>query len=389
MKPKILLVDDEANILRSYTRGLRKEWDLVTAQSGKEGLELIDKKGPFSVIVSDFNMPFMNGITFLAKTIEKDPESVRVMLTGEGDFQIATQALNEGNIFRFVTKPCSLDIFNKILKDSYKQYRLLQVEKEARENELKIAGEIQKTLLSTLPPHSITTMEIAVKTIPSRDIDGDFIDFYEYSNQSFDLVVGDVMGKGLHAALVGAGAKNQLLRILWQLSLKEASTRPQPSKIVEGLNVAITPGLEQIEKFITMVYTRFDNDLRKLTYVDAGHPSILRYSSVSDSWMELKNKDNPNDKNFPLGFFQDSKYPQKICEYDVNDIFLIYSDGLLEGTNTEKIPYENQALHECLNKNKTQGAKELLSSLVDDYCKYVKSSQFFDDLTVAVVKILS
>jgi len=117
MKPKILLVDDEPNILQSYRRGLRKEWNVVTALSGEEGLQSIENQGPFSVIVSDFNMPRMDGIKFLAKSMENAPGSVRIMLTGQGDFQIATRAVNEGNIFRFITKPCTLEQLDNALKD--------------------------------------------------------------------------------------------------------------------------------------------------------------------------------------------------------------------------------------------------------------------------------
>lgn len=382
MKPKILLVDDEPNIIHSYSRGLRKDWDLVTAMSGLEGLEAIGKHGPFAVIVSDFNMPRMDGITFLRKSIKLDPESVKMMLTGEGDFQIATRAVNEGNIFRFVTKPCPLTQLVKILKDGYKQYQLLQVEKEARQQELTIAGDIQKELLLEKIPVGINSMDIAAKTVPSRGVDGDFIDFFKFSNNSFDLVVGDVMGKGLHAAMVGAGAKNKLLRVLWQLSVKNSFTVPEPTEIMEKLRAELNPGLEQIEKFITMVYARFNNKNKTMIFVDSGHTPVLWYSSKTNKWSKLKGE------NVPVGLPILRDYVQNTVHFSKKDIFIFYSDGIMEGENKHNEPYGDKAFMKCVKSIKEQSSNQIIDGLIKDYKKFVETDNFFDDLTLVVVKIV-
>ena len=120
-----------------------------------------------------------------------------MMLTGEGDFHIATKAVNEGNIFRFITKPCQLEQLNRLLHEAYRQYRLQQLENEAHQQELVIAGEIQSTLLMEKVPAEVNGLDIAAVTVPSKDVDGDFIDFFRFNDNRFDLVVGDVMGKGL------------------------------------------------------------------------------------------------------------------------------------------------------------------------------------------------
>ena len=382
MKPKILLVDDERNIIFSYSRGLRKDWDLTTAMSGEEGLKAIEDHGPFSVIVSDFNMPRMDGITFLVKSMDKNPEGIRMMLTGEGDFHIATKAVNEGNIFRFITKPCPLEQLEKALRDGYKQYKLTQLEKESRKKELIIAGEIQNTLLLGKVPENLNHLEIAAYTIPSAEIDGDFIDFFGFSEEKFDLVIGDVMGKGLHAAMVGAGAKSELLRVLWQLSNSKPTDKLEPSEIMESFRSSMNPGLEQINKFITMIYARFEANEKVMTFVDAGHTPILWYSKSNDRWSELKGM------NYPIGIPPKRECIQTTVSFGSGDIFLFYSDGILEGKNSENIAFGETSLMGFLKNSHEKSAKLLLDELIEEYKNFVQTDQYFDDFTIVAVKII-
>ncbi|GAB4276834.1 MAG: hypothetical protein Kow0029_19070 [Candidatus Rifleibacteriota bacterium] len=381
MKPRILFVDDEPNIIYSYSRGLRKDWELVTAMSGEEALKAIDEQGPFSVIVSDFNMPRMDGITFLAKSMEKDPESIRMMLTGEGDFQIATKAVNEGHIFRFITKPCPLEELNKALKDAYRQFKLLQMEKENRRQELEIAGEIQKILLLEKPPENLKNIDLAALTVPSKDVDGDFIDFFQFSPFKFDLIVGDVMGKGLHAAMVGAGAKNQLAKVMWKLAISHGPEALQPAQIMTSFNEVMNTRLEQLQKFITMVYARFKTESRTMTFVDAGHTPILWYSSAESKWHSLKGE------NSPIGLSQSARFIERMITFLPGDLFLFYSDGLMDGKNSSGAHYGDAALFRCLDQCRNLGAKEVIEALKTDYESFVETEHLVDDLTIVVVKI--
>ena len=133
MKAKILFVDDDASLLASYRRQLRKQYNIETALSGREGLELIEQNGPYAVIVSDFRMPFMDGIEFLTQVREIAPDTVRIMLTGSADMQLAIQAVNEGNIFRFLTKPCANDVLGESLNTAIEQYQQVTSEREYNE----------------------------------------------------------------------------------------------------------------------------------------------------------------------------------------------------------------------------------------------------------------
>ena len=130
MNAKLLFVDDDESLLASYKRQLRKQFQIETAVGGREALELIEQNGPYAVIVSDYRMPFMDGIEFLARVREIAPDTVRIMLTGSGDMQAAIQAVNEGNIFRFLTKPCSIDVQGESLNTGIEQYQQITRERD-------------------------------------------------------------------------------------------------------------------------------------------------------------------------------------------------------------------------------------------------------------------
>ncbi len=152
MSRKVLCVDDDPNILNAYKRGLRKLFQIETAAGGAEGLKAIASQGPFAVVVSDMRMPGMDGIQFLTAVKERAPESVRIMLTGNSDQQTAINAVNEGNIFRFLTKPCSLEHLAKALTAGIEQYRLITAEKELLGKTLKGAIKILSEVLSLTNP---------------------------------------------------------------------------------------------------------------------------------------------------------------------------------------------------------------------------------------------
>lgn len=149
---KILCVDDEQHILASYRRQLRKDFDLDTASSGPEGLEAIQTNGPFAVIVSDMQMPGMNGVQFLSEARKIAPNSVRMMLTGVADQSTAAEAVNEGNVFRFLTKPCQSESLIRALVAGIEQYKLITAEKELVEKTLLGSIKVLSDVLSLVNP---------------------------------------------------------------------------------------------------------------------------------------------------------------------------------------------------------------------------------------------
>lgn len=152
MDEKILFVDDEANVLEAYRRSLRKEFRIETANGGVEALRMMEESGPYAVIVSDMRMPVMDGVQFLAEASARAPETVRAMLTGNADQQTAIEAVNEGHIFRFMTKPCPPEALAKALMACLRQYRLVMAEKELLEKTLRGSVQVLTEVISLVNP---------------------------------------------------------------------------------------------------------------------------------------------------------------------------------------------------------------------------------------------
>ena len=127
---KVLLVDDEEQILKSFQRRLRNRFNLDIANSGPNGLEKLAQNGPFAVVVSDFRMPEMNGVEFLKRVKEAYPDIVRIMLTGFADLQTATKAVNEGQVFRFLTKPCPPEVLAESIDQSIRYFDFVLAERQ-------------------------------------------------------------------------------------------------------------------------------------------------------------------------------------------------------------------------------------------------------------------
>ncbi|MDH3727971.1 MAG: response regulator, partial [Myxococcales bacterium] len=124
-KPRVLCVDDESNILDGLRRHLRRHFEIHTAPGSREGLGLMEaEEEPFVVVVSDLQMPEMNGIDFLKEVRERSPDTTRILLTGNADLSSAVSAVNEGNIFRFLTKPCPNEVLIQAVSAGVEQHRL-------------------------------------------------------------------------------------------------------------------------------------------------------------------------------------------------------------------------------------------------------------------------
>ncbi len=152
MSEKVLYVDDDANILAAYRRILRKQFDVEVAEGGFEGLETVTRRGPFAVVISDMRMPGMDGIRFLAKIKSIAPDTVRMMLTGNADLQTAIDAVNEGYIFRFLTKPCPKETLVKAVEAGLQQHRLIIAERQLLEETLNGSVKVMADVLSLVSP---------------------------------------------------------------------------------------------------------------------------------------------------------------------------------------------------------------------------------------------
>lgn len=152
MSARVLCVDDDLNVLAGFRRQLYKQFELVTASSGEEGLQIVTVQEPFAVIMSDMRMPGMDGIEFFAEVCKVATDSVRIMLTGAADQRTAIDAINRGNIFRFLTKPCSTELLVHVLQAGVEQYRLITAERTLLENTLKGSIKVLVDILALTNP---------------------------------------------------------------------------------------------------------------------------------------------------------------------------------------------------------------------------------------------
>jgi CheY-like chemotaxis protein len=152
MSATVLFVDDEPHLLDGIARSLRNHFTVRTAISAAEGLRLLKAHGPFAVVVSDMRMPEMNGAQFLAKVREASPDTVRIILSGQSDMQQTIAAVNEGNIFRFLSKPCDSQSLLAAVATGIEQHRLITAEKVLLEHTLTGAVNVLIEVLSVVTP---------------------------------------------------------------------------------------------------------------------------------------------------------------------------------------------------------------------------------------------
>jgi len=154
MSDRILFVDDDSDLLASFQRQLRNQFTVDISPDGQHGLESITHQGPYAIIVSDFRMPGMDGVQFLSRAREIAPDSVRMLLTGYADVQTAIEAVNEGNIFRLLTKPCPPETLTRALTAGIKQYQLVTAERELLEKTLSGSIKVLSEVLSLVNPEA-------------------------------------------------------------------------------------------------------------------------------------------------------------------------------------------------------------------------------------------
>ena len=152
MTQRILFVDDDPKILKGVSRQLEGVFDLETANGPEEALELVREDGSFAVVISDMRMPSMNGVELLREIRKRSPKTVRMILTGFADLESTIEAVNEGNIFRFLSKPCSPDVLQTAIRDGLEQFRLVHAEQELLEGTLLGSVKVLSEMLSLVNP---------------------------------------------------------------------------------------------------------------------------------------------------------------------------------------------------------------------------------------------
>ncbi len=252
----------------------------------------------------------------------------------------------------------------------------------ARQREVEIAARIQQMLLLGRPPADVPGLRAAALTIPSQNIDGDFYAFYQHAHQHLDVMVADVMGKGIPAALLGAATRGRLLEALYHLLAVSRNGRlPPPREVVTLAHAQIAPQLMELNSFVTLAYVRFDLDGHRLDLVDCGHTGLIHYQAATGRCDVL------HGANLPLGVRAGEVFEQMSVPYATGDQFLLFSDGITEARGREGELFGEGRLVECVRQNGGLEPDQLVEAVRRAAFAYSASAVPQDDWTCVAVKV--
>jgi sigma-B regulation protein RsbU (phosphoserine phosphatase) len=252
---------------------------------------------------------------------------------------------------------------------------------ELLEQELQIASIIQTTLLGGDVPSAFAGVDFAALSMPSRTIDGDFYDFYQQGDDTIDLLIGDVMGKGVAAALLGTAVKNEFTKSVLSHAGIVRGERTRPEIIVQQVARNLNGRLIGLERFVTLLYARLRMPDRLLEFVDCGHTETVVHRKKCGNSFVLRGD------NVPLGVVVRDIPEQHVIEFRPGDTILFYSDGVTENVNPAGELFGVARLIECVEQWSSCGPQILLDQLRRDSTRYCEKSAFADDFTAVAVRI--
>lgn len=386
--PSTILVVDDSRVVRTYLQShLQKEGYVVSlAKDGKEALSMLSED--IGIVLLDLWMPEMDGMACLRHIRENYPDIPVIMITVSHEISNAVDAMKYG-AFDYVTKPFNpneiLALVQQALKTRAQAQRLRRVEAElarARDHEISIATRIQQTLLLGGQPEELKGIKVGDLTIASKRIDGDFYDFFMVQDHCMDLIVGDVMGKGIPAALLGAAAKHHFMSVLYKLTRISGNTSlPRPEEIVLTVHDEMIGDMRELETFFTLCYARFDLYRKILSYVDCGHMRTIHFHSATNKCSLLQGV------NMPLGFPGQDDFKEILIPFENGDHFFFYSDGLTEAKDTKDEFFGEERLLEFIQNNAHLEPQELCDITWKKIVDFSQSETFSDDFTCVAVKI--
>lgn len=382
MAVKILSVDDELDLevllTQYFRRQIRKgEYEFAFAHNGLEALQKLLETPDFDIILSDINMPEMDGLTLLAKVNElKNPAMKCIMVSAYGDMDNIRSAMNKG-AFDFATKPIDLDDLSRTIEKAIEQVRYIRESQqehnqlESIKNDLAIAGEIQQTILPrSFPPFPELTevVDIYASMTPAKDVGGDFYDFFQIDDERIGLVIADVSGKGVPASLFMAVSRT-LLRATALRGVSSAECLTYANKLLckESLD----------SMFVTVFYGIYHYKTGMMDYTNTGHnpPYLLRGGRTVECL--------PVASNFVVGVFDDIEFESNTLTFGIGDTLLLYTDGVTEAFNDKREQFSESNLQDILaSMHESSSAKEVVTSVLQSVKTFSGDYPQSDDITL-------
>ncbi len=372
---KILVVDDEPDLeplmLQRMRRPVRAgQYQFVFAGNGLEALEKLREDDDIDMVISDINMPEMDGLTLLQQIPKIDPHIRAVIVSAYGDMDNIRTAMNRG-AFDFVTKPIDFKdlrvTIDRTLRhlEEWREVLVARDQLVSLQNELSIASNIQQSILPREFPES---PEYAVygSMEPARNVGGDFFDVIRLDGGKLGLAIADVSDKGVPAALFMMSSRTLLKG--------NAISYLDPGKVLTEVNRVLLENNDEA-MFITVLYAVLDPKSGKLTYANGGHnpPIILK----ADGSTELL----PLTGGVALGVVDEFEFMCKIATLAPGDSVVLYTDGVTEAIDSVDEEFGLERLQELCTGQVGKSPREANMAILQGVKEFVGDTPQFDDIT--------
>ncbi|NOY59830.1 MAG: SpoIIE family protein phosphatase [Calditrichaeota bacterium] len=242
---------------------------------------------------------------------------------------------------------------------------------EALKHEMSLAREIQQSLL---PSHSpdIKGVDITGHCIPATEVGGDFFGYFRLADNRWAIVIADVSGHGVGAALTMASLRS-ILR-------SEAKGKVSPAHIVSRANELMCADTGNTEMYATLVFSIYDEKNATLLYTNSGHVIPFLRKAKTGEWTELK------DGGMPVGLFQEEIYDETSTKLESGDVVVFYTDGLTEAKNEQQHFFSEQIMLEIVAQNRHASSAEIAKAILDAAQKHLGANFQKDDITLVILK---
>ena len=387
MPIKILSVDDENDLelllTQYFRRKIRKgEYDFHFAHNGLEALTMLLKEKDYDIILSDINMPEMDGLTLLTKINEmQNPALKCIMVSAYGDMGNIRQAMNNG-AFDFATKPIDLDDLSVTIEKAIEHIQYIKtMQKEHNEltgikGDLAVAREIQQAILPRIfPPfpEEAVHMDIAASMNAAKDVGGDFYDFFRIDDDRIGFTIADVSGKGVPAAIFMAVCRT----LIRATGIRGVS----PSECISYSNDLLSQ--ESVNyMFVTIFYGIYNIRTGEVTYTNAGHnpPYLMKANGT----VEIL----PMSKDIVAGAINGFQFSEETFQLERGDTLLLFTDGVTEAIDPDENEYDNERLKKLLQQCGKLSCQEIVDAVKADVKAFAGNAEQSDDITLMAMKRL-
>jgi sigma-B regulation protein RsbU (phosphoserine phosphatase) len=386
MKPvKILSVDDEQDLesllTQYFRRKIRKgEYEFFFAHNGLEALTVLLKEKDIDIILSDINMPEMDGLTLLTKVNEmRNPALKCIMVSAYGDMGNIRSAMNNG-AFDFATKPIDLDDLSVTIEKAVEQIEYIKnsqkehTQLESIKSDLAVAREIQHAILPRIfPPfpENEGILDLAALMEPAKDVGGDFYDFFRLDEEHIGLVMADVSGKGIPAAIFMAVSRT-LVRTVGMQGYNPEETLRKSNELLARESVDCM--------FVTVFYAIYNIKTGNIQYCNGGHnsPYILRANGTIEQL--------PVSPNGIVGVVEGLEFKGAETHLDAGDTIIMYTDGVNEAINSQEEEYGDARMEETLKSLNGKTCREVIDGQLASVKAFAGEAEQSDDITIMAVR---